>query len=102
MSDENLAGGVSVRFDTNQEIDAYRVGQGPRGAAHWAWPWHVDLWMRSWQAEWRSDCLWAPRAWTKAGVTRKARRWRKRNTDLRKHERRYGRNPVVRAQRGLS
>lgn len=32
---------------------------------------------RTWQAEW-NPCPWCPRAWTEAGVRRKAARWQRR------------------------
>jgi hypothetical protein len=51
--------------------------------------WHVDRWFRSWQCEWEvlygiviDECMVCPRAWTKRGVVRKARRWYRRGTDI--------------------
>ena len=82
------------------EIYVYRVG-GQRWQPHWAHRWHVDRWFRSWQAEWPGG-LWCPRSWTPAMVRRKAERWIRRHTDLKKHERKYGPNPVARAMRGES
>lgn len=82
----------------NPGIDAYRIGGGTH-RPHWAHRWHADRWFRSWQAEWAPDCMWAPRAWTKAGVIRKARRWRRRGADIARHERRYGPAPAVRGLR---
>lgn len=83
------------------EISVYRIG-GPHRYPHWKWPFHVDRWLRSWQAEWEQNCLWAPRSWTPSMVRRKALRWQRRNTDLRKHEHRYGPNLLVRKRRGLT
>jgi hypothetical protein len=81
-------------------FDAYRVGGGKR-AKHWAHRWHVDRWFRSWQCEWE-DALWCPRGWTKEGVLRKGRRWHRRNTDVKRHERRYGYNAKAREMRGMA
>lgn len=73
-------------------LDVYRIGHPGRP--------HPDRWRRTWQAEW-TDCMWAPRAWTRRGATRKARRWRHRNTDVHRHEHLYGRNNTIRAARGM-
>jgi hypothetical protein len=59
-----------------------------------------DRWGRKWQAEHRDGdsvaWLWCPRAYTRTGALRKAERWLKLGTDIRKHERRYGPNPEAR------
>jgi hypothetical protein len=89
-----------MRHLNESEIGVYRVGGGRR-SPHWRLPWHVDLWMRSWQAEWEEG-LWCPRGWTPSGVRRKAKRWMRRDTDLRLHEARYGRNDEARAKRMAS
>lgn len=34
-------------------------------------------WYRTWQAEW-ADCDWAPRAYTRWGIQRRAQRWHRR------------------------
>ncbi|HEY7822154.1 MAG TPA: hypothetical protein VIG24_04950 [Acidimicrobiia bacterium] len=82
------------------EIHVYRIGGGQR-YDWWAHRWHVDCWFRSWQAEWEG-ALWCPRSWTPGMVRRKARRWIARNTDLKKHEKKYGHNEYARQLRGLS
>lgn len=48
-------------------IDYYRVGRWSTGK-----PKH--FWSRTWQAEW-VGCPYAPRAWTRRGIERKAVRW---------------------------
>lgn len=56
-------------------IDTYRIGiRSVKGFRQLTRP--VDRWFRTWQAEWET-CRTAPRAWTEAGVLRKARRWRR-------------------------
>ena len=43
--------------------------------------WEVVAWYgRTWQAEWE-PCPWCPRAYTRRGVLRKARRWSSRNLE---------------------
>lgn len=76
------------------DIDAYRIGYGffwrigarrrlriaghaPARAYGTSYRPSTDRWRRNWQAEWEG-CRWAPRAWTKTGVIRKAKRWRAR------------------------
>lgn len=50
----------------------------------------TDIWKRKWQCEWNpttatsSICFHACRAYTKRGVLRKARRWYKNGTDIKK------------------
>lgn len=82
-----------MKHATTEGIDAYRIGYGrlwkfaarrrlhAQGITDPKAFWHVsvsrptsDRWRRCWQAEW-TGCQRAPRAWTKAGVTRKAKRW---------------------------
>ena len=70
------------------DFDAYRIGRGPR-RPHWAHRWHVDRWFRSWQGEWEvlygivtDHCASCPRAWTRKGAIRKAKRWYRRGTDI--------------------
>lgn len=82
---------------TTVTFSAYKIGGGPKAAPHWAHRWHVDRWFRSWQCEWTTEwatvacaCMTAPRAWTKAGVTRKAKRWYRKATDVARHRARYG------------
>lgn len=78
------------------KIDAYRIGYGPvfrhvqmpwlrwrsgvvlrdawkRDSTSACWGPSRDRWRRCWQAEWEG-CRRAPRAWTRRGVLRKARR----------------------------
>ena len=72
-----------MKLSGSQEIDYYRVqlrwrrigpdgkavaskGRGPRRP-----------WMRTWQAEW-PGCQWAPRAYTRRGIERRAERWYRR------------------------
>lgn len=68
-----------------------------------SWPWrghHPDRWLRSYQAEYdRDGWMWCPRAYTKAGACRKARRWWTRGIDIERHERRYGSRPDLYALR---
>jgi hypothetical protein len=69
-----------VKFSgSTHEIDYYRVQQ------RWT---HIEAgdttpasrrvperwWKRTWQAEWE-DCDWAPRAYTRWGIERRATRW---------------------------
>ena len=69
-------------------IDSYRIGAHPlQKSLPYRLLHHPDRWRRSWQAEWDIDCRWAPRAWTRAGVERKAARWRARAIDTRKAKR---------------
>ena len=58
------------------DITVYRVRQPlpyrhPDRSVRPAW------YARTWQAEWGPSCPWAPRAFTEAGVRRKAARWRR-------------------------
>lgn len=83
-------------------IDAYRIGKRRRtGRRSLFGQFKTDMWLRSWQAEW-VDCMWAPRAWTEAGVLRKAARWRDSGTDIDRHEQIYGPNPLARMNRGIT
>lgn len=53
------------------EFTVYRVRQSrnhPSRHVRHAW------YGRTWQAEW-TDTVWCPRAYTRSGVERKARRW---------------------------
>jgi len=72
-------------------FDPYRIG-GRRRAPHWAHRWHVDRWFRSWQCEWSvidgigfATCAHATRAWTRRGAVRRAKRWYRNGTDVRRH-----------------
>lgn len=59
------------------EITTYRVRQStthPERSVRKAW------YGRTWQAEWE-PCPWCPRAYTKRGVARKARRWQARGLE---------------------
>jgi hypothetical protein len=79
-------------------LTAYRIGGGRR-QPHWAHRWHVDRWFRSWQGE-SDNIVFCPRAWTEAGARRKARRWFRDGTDIKRHEQHHGRpNPELWAQR---
>jgi hypothetical protein len=49
------------------KVQVYRVQENKR--PRWLY--------RTWQAEW-DECPRAPRAWTRAGVERKARQWQRR------------------------
>lgn len=82
-------------------FSVYRIWRrGGQHYPHWANRWHTDKWFRSWQAEWEHGaCLWCPRAWTQRGAVRKARRWFRRGTDIKRHERRYGPNLTARQLR---
>lgn len=70
-----------MKFTATDDIDYYRVQQrwtnlhkgDPTPATrrvpeHW--------WNRTWQAEW-DGCDWAPRAYTRWGIERRATRWRR-------------------------
>jgi len=59
-------------------IDVRNIGGG-RHRAWWEHRRHVDRWFRSWQAEWRENCLWCPR----------------------RHERLYGPNPIAWVRRSV-
>jgi hypothetical protein len=59
------------------DIHVYRVRQStthPARSVRKAW------YGRTWQAEWE-PCPWCPRAYTRRGVLRKARRWSSRNLE---------------------
>lgn len=72
-------------------LSAYKISKGR------------DRWHRRWQAEY--DCeswMWCPRAFTERGALRKAERWFRRGTDIKRHERKYGVNLTARRMRGFT
>lgn len=76
---------------------AYRIGHQhgfKLSCLHWTYPWHTDFWFRPWIAE-SDNLLWYPRAWTRSGAVRKARRWYASGIDIKLHEMDYGPHPEL-------
>lgn len=76
-----------------EEIMYYRVRQSdhPKRSVRNTW------YGRTWQAEWEM-CPWCPRAYTRWGIERKARRWHAQNLErqiIRAHHRQWWRAHVT-------